>query len=262
MKIATPISNLFRDSQSTTEILAWSDCLECRDHSPKADWPCQELFHTDIQPIHPIVKDEWAYLRRIKEAKPELKLLSMHMASCCDKPILNGGRFEIGGRTYRKHELVATARENIAGIREIFGDCIELAVENNNYYPTAAYQHVCDADFISEVVRENGLRFLFDLAHAHITSINQGIDYKEYWRRLPLEAVIQVHLCRHGIDRNGHAYDAHELPGHSEFQQIRELVSRHPFEYLTIEYYKNVGGLVSSLQEASKIKNEIVGPTI
>jgi len=262
LKIATPISSLFADTQSAQEILACSDCLECRDHSPQADWPRQELFHTDIQPIHPISEEEWDYLRKIREAKPGLKLLSMHMASCCDQPVLRGGRFEPGGKTYGKNELLARARENLAGIRKLFGSQVELAVENNNYYPTPAYQCVCDAGFISEIVRENRLRFLFDVAHAHITSINQGVDYEEYRRQLPLEALVQVHLCRHGINGNGQAYDAHELPGHAEFCEVEELANRHPFNYLTIEYYKDANGLVSALREASKIKNEIAGATV
>jgi uncharacterized protein (UPF0276 family) len=262
MKIATPISSLFKHQEQAQAIISWSDCLECRDHSPGTNWLGEELFHTDIQPIHPLSRDEWDHLKKIKETKPHLKLLSLHMASCCDQPVLVGGRFQSGGKTRSRNELLAVAKDNIVQIRKIFGAGVELAVENNNYYPTPAYRFVCDANFISEIVRENQLRFLFDLAHAHITAANQGIEYQHYKQQLPLEALMQVHLCKHGIDENGDAYDAHELPGAEEFQEIRHLALNHRLEYLTIEYYKSASGLVASLQEAHKIKNEITGSVV
>jgi hypothetical protein len=262
MRIATPISSLFTIKEQAEKIISWSDCLECRDHSPGANWPREELFHTDIQPIHFITGNEWAHLHKIREAKPHLKLLSMHMASCCDQPVIVKGRFESGGKTSSRNELLDVAKTNIAKIRKVFGTGVELAVENNNYYHTPAYRFVCDADFISEIVRENQLRFLFDVAHAHITSTNQGIEYQHYKQQLPLEALMQVHLCKHGISENGQAYDAHELPGIEEFREVRDLASNYSLEFLTIEYYKSTQGLVGSLQEAHKIKNEITGSVV
>jgi uncharacterized protein (UPF0276 family) len=262
MRIATPISSLFASQEQAEVIISWSDCLECRDHSPGASWPREELFHTDIQPIHFITENEWAHLNKIRETKPHLKLLSMHMASCCDQPVMVEGRFESGGKTCGRNELLDVAKTNISKIRKVFGAGVELAVENNNFYPTPAYRFVCDADFISEIVRENQLRFLLDIAHANITSTNQGISYQHYQQQLPLETLIQVHLSKHGIREDGHAYDAHELPGAEEFREVRALALNHSLEYLTIEYYKSAQGLVSSLQEAKKIKNEITGPVV
>ena len=262
MKIATPISSLFRNPEQAETIIAGSDCLECRDHSPGTNWPGIELFHTDIQPIHPLSAAEWTHLKKIRDTHPQLKLLSLHLASCCDQPVLVGGRFQKGGKACSRNELLATAVENIDQIRGIFGAGVELAVENNNFYPTPAYQFVCDADFISEIVQANRLRFLFDLAHAHITATNQGIAYQSYKRQLPLEMLIQVHLCKHGVSESGLAFDAHELPGAAEFQEVRQLALNHPLAYLTIEYYKSANGLIDSLQAAHKIKNEITGSVV
>lgn len=262
MKIATPISSLFHNPEQAATIVAGSDCLECRDHSPGSNWPGIELFHTDIQPIHPLSAAEWAHLKKIRDTHPQLQLLSLHMASCCDQPVLVGGRFQKGGNCRGRDELLATAKANIAQIRELFGAGVELAVENNNFYPTPAYRFVCDADFISEVVMGNRLRFLFDMAHAHITATNQGVAYPAYEQQLPLEALIQVHLCKPGLGADGLAFDAHELPGAEEFQEVRRLALSHPLEYLTIEYYKSAPGLMTSLQAAQKIKNEIIGSAV
>jgi uncharacterized protein (UPF0276 family) len=262
MKIATPISSLFANKVQADEIIRWSDCLECRDHSPGADWPNEALFHTDIQPIHQITAEEWEHLRAIKKNKSALKLLSMHLASCYDKPVIVGGCFEPGGRKFSRAELLKNARENFTRIREIFGDGVELAVENNNYYSTPAYDLVCDADFINEIVCENRLRFLFDLAHGHITSVNKGMDFEDYKRQLPLDAVIQVHLCKHRVAEDGGAFDAHDLPGAEEFQEVLDLALRYRVEYLTIEFYKTAQELVSCLKEAHTLKNELIGTIV
>ena len=68
---------------------------------------------------------------------------------------------------------------NIPKIKNILGD-IEILIENNNYYPTKAYDIITDADFISNLVYDNNIGFLFDQAHAEITAHNQKIKYEEY----------------------------------------------------------------------------------
>ncbi len=254
MKLATPISTLFASEAQAREIIAASDCLECRDHSIEADWPRVELFHTDTQPIHHLEAADWEHLARIHQRHPDLKLLSMHLAACCDRPVLEHGRFQPGGRIYGRAELLCLAAENLARIRALFGPGVELAVENNNYYPTPAYDFVCDPDFISEIVCGNRLRFLFDVAHAHVTSINRGVTYETYRSGLPLDKLIQIHLCRFGRVTNGGAYDAHELPGAEEFAELQELAALNPVEYLTFEYYKDAAGLIACLHKASALK--------
>ena len=57
-------------------------------------------------------------------------------------------------------------------LRKNFRNKLLIGLENNNYYPTKAYDFVTDGDFIDKVVRDNNkLFFLFDLAHAQVTCI-------------------------------------------------------------------------------------------
>ena len=58
MKIATPISHLFTNEALAVQILRASDCLEERDHSPKPDISNSELYHSDLQLIHPFHVDQ------------------------------------------------------------------------------------------------------------------------------------------------------------------------------------------------------------
>ena len=180
MKLATPISHLIKDEKLAGPILNNTDCFEVRDHTMNSNLPNQYLYHCDLQPIHEWPEEEFLHLEKVKVLKPELKLITFHCASCCDKPVLQGKVWVLGGRTYSRQEMIETSKKNFKRIREIFGPDVQLAVENNNYYKTAAYDIVCDPDFISEVVEENNLRLLCDLAHAQISAHNKGMKFEDY----------------------------------------------------------------------------------
>ena len=181
IRLATPVSHLFENKDYEKTIVENSDVLECRDRSIDYENHInkQELFHCELQPIHEWGNAEWRFLQKIKDTKPNLKLLTLHSASCCDKPLLNGRMFELGGREYTRKEMKSFAKNNFLKIKNIFGNSVEIAIENNNYYPTEAYRDVTEAGFISEIVNENDLRFLFDIAHAKVTCFNKNINFEK-----------------------------------------------------------------------------------
>ena len=257
-RIATPISELFDNSTDARAIMGESDCLECRDASVNAVFPAQLLFHCEIQPIHELGKEEFFYLAKIARTKMDLKLITFHAASSCDKPYIDGYMFQPKGRRYSRGKMLHNASVNFSRIKAIFGREIKIALENNNYYPTEAYQVVTDADFIREIVYENDISFLFDAAHARVTAHNKKLAYEDYKSHLPLDKMVQIHLCQSDIDKNGIAYDAHHLPGKEDWQEIKSLVLAYPgVEYLTIEFYKDKNKLINSLKKAKEIKNEL-----
>jgi uncharacterized protein (UPF0276 family) len=257
-RIATPVSQLFDNSTAALEIISESDCLECRDASVSAAFSAQVVFHCDIQPIHELSKEDFFYLEKIAEAKMDLKLVSFHAASSCNKPYIDGYMFRPEGTRYSRGQMLRSARANFLRIKAIFGREIKIALENNNYYPTEAYQFVTDTEFIREIVYENDISFLFDVAHARITAHNKKLVYEDYRNRLPLDKMVQIHLCRFSVDENGLAYDAHTPPGEEEWQEVRSLIPAYPgVEYLTIEFYRDKNKLIKSLKKAKEIKNEL-----
>jgi uncharacterized protein (UPF0276 family) len=262
MRFATPISTLFQIETDAEQIIRESDCLELRDHSPRRVWGAEELLHTDVQPIHPICDSEWKHLELISQMYRGLRLVTMHVAACCDRPILSRGRFEIGGRVFSRKEMLQYARINIERVRQIFGPSVMIGIENNNYYPTAAYDIVCDPDFLSQLVVENSVRFLFDLAHARISAINKRIPENDYIAALPLDAIIQVHLCRHRLIGSNSAVDAHDLPTDAEFSELEKLVLNTNLEYVTFEYYREPAGLIHCLRRAAQLRNELTSKPI
>ena len=107
IKIATPISHLFNNIQFAREIIENSDCLECRDHSLNADFENQELFHSDIEPIHELKHNDLASLKEIAIKKPELRLISFHLGSSFLDPELKQNMYfpkgkEIGRASCRE----------------------------------------------------------------------------------------------------------------------------------------------------------------
>ena len=248
VKIATPISHLFENKKYAKEIMEHSDCLECRDESLSSPLLNQEVFHCELQPIHKLTKLNFKYLELLKQNKRDLKLLTFHVASSCDRPYLKNGIFEKGGKEYTEKEALKNAKMNFRKIRSIFNKNIKIAIENANYYPTNAYKYVTDASFISRIVNENNIDFVFDIAHARITAHNKEIDYEEYKYSLPIDKAIQTHISSFKVLQNHLAYDAHEYPKTRELAEVKGLLKNVGVRYLTVEYYKNIRYLMHSLK--------------
>jgi len=256
-KLATPISHLFKNNDNAEKIIEASDCLECRDYSVKEIYKNQEVFHCNLQPIQDLGQEEFIYLMNIKKEKKNLKLISFHMASCYDAPIIKEGRFLPGGNKLTRDSLILNANRNLVRIKEIFGPMVDIAVENNNYYRTEAYDYITNPEFISEVVINNNINFLLDIAHAKISAVNQDVSFENYISRLPLGRLIQIHISRAGYNDKGEIIDKHDLPESEEIDEVVNLLRIYrKVKYLTIEYYHNTKILIILI---NKIRTRING---
>ncbi len=257
IKLATPISHLFLQTQNARKIIMLSDCLECRDWCIEEQHPKEELIHFDSNIIHNWPEAMKSRIRSSILSKPMLHLVTFHMATCYEAPAEIEGMFHPGGIRYCRKELLENARINILWLRSFLSEKITIAVENNNYYPTPAYDYITDGDFITEVVEENDIKFLLDIAHARITAHNREIDYNKYLAALPLKDTIQIHISSHRINSARLAYDAHELPGDGIFREVRSLVRAYPVKYLTVEYYKDSKKVVRALRRYGQLKQDV-----
>lgn len=257
VRLATPISHLFEDDKTAAEIIKHSDVLESRDETLESPYPNQEVFHCELQIQHRLNDRTLSYMENIHQSKKDLKLISFHMASSYTHPILRKGIFQVGGEQISRSEMKDIASENVAKFRDIFAETT-IAIENNNYYPNPAYEHIADPEFISEIVQENNLSFLYDIAHAKISAHNKQMEFDEYKSKLPMASIIQVHICKSDIDDENIAFDAHHSPDEVEFNEVKDLLLKHDtIEYLTIEYYKDKERLINSLQLFKQLCNEL-----
>ena len=253
ISIVTPVSSLFVDEHNAQIIDKHSDFLECRDHSPASDYSRHILFHTDLQPAHMLTEEDFEYIEKIRRERPQLKLVSFHLASCYHDPGIENGLFVPGTKRYSREELLKNAKYNIDRIKKILGPDIAVAIENNNHYETPAYDYVTDPSFITTIVNENGIHLLYDIAHAKVSAYNKGITYEAYKNGLPLYKTIQIHICKSAVNEKM-AYDSHFLPDEEEWNEVRSLLNENNgIQYLTIEYYKEIDGLLSSLHQLKKV---------
>ena len=133
-----------------------------------------------------------------------------------------------------EERMLEAAVANADHIRSHFGGAIKA--ENLNYFPTGAYESVCEPEFVDEVVRGANVELLLDVGHAVISAHNLSLSVGEYLDRLPLDCVREVHLSRAGVVE-GIWEDTHAIPASREFELLDFLAARLPLRYVTLEYY-------------------------
>ena len=248
MRLATPISHLFRNAEAGARIAAASDCLECREWCIESEWPRQELIHYDIGlqlRWDDNTRDE---LKHAFTLKKDLRLVTFQVPSCYDAPVLEERCFQPGGRRLSREEMLETIRDNVRWLKTVLRSGVEVGLENNNYYPTPAYEDIADPAFVSDAVESSGCLFLLDIAHAYISAHNRGEWSEDYLAGLPLRRLAQVHLCGPSIPERGTAFDEHEWPDEELTAEAIRLGGLHKARYLTVEYYKDANRLVEGLK--------------
>jgi len=263
LQLITPTSHLFKNESVASSIISVSDGLELRErmlpYYVKYRWDNVKLAHLDnVDITHPWNKKRKENIIEIVSILPKLELITFHMACNCSSPRIVNNKYYPGGMVFNREELSNNAYNNIQWINDCFGANINIAIENNNYYQTPAYNIITDADFISDIVRENSIYLLFDVSHAHVTAHNKGISFEEYVGELPLESVIQIHMCKHGYLDDGSAFDLHEIPDETLVKYVLDFSDNYSVQYLTIEYYRNPNTLIDMIKKIRASRNEVV----
>lgn len=251
IKIATPVSHLFLNEEIAKTVDDLSDCLECRDRTAKNNNGNQILFHSDLQPVHLWGDQEFKYFSSIAKSKPKLEYVTFHIASCAKNPVVVDRMYASTSDCYSRDEMKINARFNFSMLRKIFGERIQFAVENNNYYPTTAYDHVTEASFLKEILVENNVKMLFDIAHSKVTAANLGVSYDHYIKDFPFNDVIQLHLSHSDEPgANGIMYDDHaEITG-EDWDELPRFIELFPnLKFITIEYYKDENKLYQMIKK-------------
>jgi sugar phosphate isomerase/epimerase len=253
-QIATPISHQFENKNYGKEISAVSDCLEVRERSLNSELKNQHLFHIDIDLTHKWDDELRDYLKKAFDIKPNLKLITLQATRCCRGEKIVDNMFQLDGKIYDAAQMLNNSIENTKWLQKIIGDNVLIGLENNNYYPSPAYDIVADGDFITQIINNNNLFLLLDIAHAMVTAHNKKINYFQYIETLPLDKLIQLHICQPKLPVGGIARDTHNEPNHEMFLEVIRLINKYPtIKYLTIEYYRDKDILISSINKLRQL---------
>lgn len=248
-EIATPVSHLFFNNKHAKRIIKFSDCLEVRYRTFNLKFENEKLFHVDTDITLPWSKEFKINFLKLIQNKKKLNLITFQSTRCCENEKILNKKFVLAGKKFSRKNMIDNARINTKWLRESIGNKIKIGIENNNYYPTEAYNIITEGDFLQKIVYENDLFFLLDIAHAKVTSANRKIDYNTYLNELPLDRMMQVHICKPTINHAGVSYDSHYLPDNKMFKEVENLSKNYSkLKYFTIEYYKDSERLISKLK--------------
>lgn len=119
---------------------------------------------------------------------------------------------------------------------------VPLAIENLDYCPEGAYEHVCEPDFISEVVSATGCDLLLDLGHLQVSASWLGGTPEAMLYALPLERVREIHLSSPRPLAPGDARldDAHESLTERDYELLEAVLRRSSPGAVTLEYSRSL----------------------
>jgi uncharacterized protein (UPF0276 family) len=127
-----------------------------------------------------------------------------------------------------------------------------ILVENLDYNPTGAYEHICDSQFIGEVVRATSCGLLLDTAHAQVSAAAFGVPVRDYIRALPLEKVRQIHVNRPEM-KDGRLSDLHEALQEENFELLSFVLGFCEPWSITLEYNRDADQLLRQVERLRKI---------
>jgi len=252
VKIATPISSIFKKPKEAAEIVDMSGALETRDIAQKVKSELPRLYHSDFEIAQVWGGRDVAYLSSLIK-KNKVELVSFHLGSCYSEPIVADGMYRPGGQKLSPDKIITNAAVNVKKLKNKIGSTTKIAIENNNYFPTGAYEIVTEPTFINRLLRILNIYLLLDISHAKITAKNKRLSVFEYIEDLNLSRVRQIHISR-PVEREGLWRDAHEELQPDDWKYFKKVLALCPrIKYATIEYYKDVKKLKLMTKELKDI---------
>jgi uncharacterized protein (UPF0276 family) len=123
---------------------------------------------------------------------------------------------------------------------------VPLLLENLDYNPGGAYEHICEATFITEVLERTNTEMLLDIAHARVSTSRFGINIKDYLAALPMKRVKQLHISGPRLDGET-LRDAHEPLEAEDYELLEYVLSQTNVKAVTLEYNKEERALLEQL---------------
>lgn len=137
-------------------------------------------------------------------------------------------------------------------------DCpLQVLLENLDYCPEGAYEHICEPAFIAEVIEMTGAGVLFDTAHWRVSGSWLGYDPIEALNEVPLDRIVEIHLSspRPLGDRTGRLDDCHESLEQFDYELLRVLLDRANPRAITLEYQRDMDELRLQIANLREILN-------
>lgn len=257
ISLSIPNSTLIRGKKSYNKINKLVKTIEDREHSIFKFNKKSKLFHFE-QNINFLFTKTDKDLIYYKLYKKKYKIISFQLASCYQNPKINKNKFFPHGKKINEKLMFKNIGKNIIWLKKFINKKTKIAIENNNFFKTGAYEIVTNPDFINSICKKYQLFILFDYSHAQISSYNKNISFEYYMNKFNKSKIIQIHFC--GFSFKGKQIeDSHTKPKKSDYFNLENLLKNFKnLEHITVEYYKNIKTLENILIEIKKISKKII----
>ncbi len=190
----------------------------------------------------------------LKHTKDRLKIsnapfFSIHIGFSAAKVKFNNGMQALSP-SLKRAELLEIMLKNVLKFKEYLD--IPLLLENLDYVPAAAYEHICEPDFISELLAQTDSYLLLDLAHAQVSASRFKMTINDYLAALPFERVKQLHLSG-PREKDGIIFDAHEPLQKRDYKILESVLKKTSPWVITLEYKKDEGETLDMLEHIQNL---------
>lgn len=259
IKILTPISHIFKESELAEDISYLSDELEARERTCELNFKKTTHYHIDFDLNIGLNNNQIEFLERYVKPRENIKTLTFQAARDCNEVILKNNKYHPNSLPLTIYDQIENTKKSLNRIQDIVGSYRNIGIENNNYYPTGAYDICTSTEFLVSCSEDLGLHLLFDIAHAIVTCTNKNLSYEDYAIKLLTNMECkQVHLCEPSFtygNKLPKAIDSHNLPSPKSTQDTLKMMDKWNINYLTIEYYKNADTLKEYLNYLKTLIN-------
>jgi uncharacterized protein (UPF0276 family) len=194
---------------------------------------------------HPAALEQQGVVSRTLEALALTRApwLSVHLGFSAAEIEFSEG-MQAKTPTLPRDELFANMCRNVRALAAAIP--VPLILENLDYLPSGAYEHICEPAFIAGVLAETGAGLLLDLAHARVSAARLGVPIGEYLAQLPLNRVRQIHMSG-PRPRDDVLADAHEPLMDEDYELLRDVLGQARPLALTLEYYRDEAALLEQV---------------
>lgn len=235
----SPIAGIALPLVDIVEVAGW----DLRDGIPGER---QLLHNLDLDfslGVPNVLDDAWLVRCRTALARTNSPWFSLHLG-------FSSERVRFAGHMLPESAILdrATCLERMTAAVRLAGRHLDrpLLIENLDYCPEGAYEHVCEPAFIAEVVGATGCHLLLDLAHMQVSADWLGYSPEAFAESLPLDRVVEIHVSspRYSGERLD---DLHFDLIERDYRLLEWLLGRTKPEAVVLEYTRDERRLIEQV---------------
>lgn len=161
--------------------------------------------------------------------KHGVELISLDCGPSCEKVRIDDF-YMPESPTLSPDAIIGRAKERVQEIRRRYKGPISL--ENLDFHPGGAYDHVCEPKFIARMLEELDAGLTLDIGHMNVTCFQNGMSPEQFLGALPMDRCVEVHIS-HSVEDD----DSHRVPEDSDYAILDRILTLATPRYAAVEFY-------------------------